>query len=204
MIPRHVIVFAREPRFGTVKTRLAADIGKGPAYAIYRRMLKNLLRRLDGDGRWTTWLAVTPPAAARVQAAWRLGVPAFAQSAGDLGQRMAAAFKSVPPGPAVIVGSDIPGLGPRQVGAAFRLLDHHDAVVGPTADGGYYLIGLAANYRDIDPFADVRWSTRHALDDTLANLPADATVAILEELIDIDTGTDLARWRGRQVKGEQP
>ena len=56
MIPRHVIVFAREPRFGTVKTRLAADIGKGAALAFYKKTLKILLRRLTADGRWTPGL----------------------------------------------------------------------------------------------------------------------------------------------------
>jgi rSAM/selenodomain-associated transferase 1 len=195
MIPRHVIVFAREPRFGAVKSRLAADIGEGAAFAFYKRTLAGVLRRLAGDGRWTTWLAVTPPSAARRRATWQRGVPAFAQSEGDLGRRMAAAFAAVPPGPALIVGSDIPDLGPRQVAAAFRALATHDAVFGPTGDGGYYLVGLAAGSRTVDPFGGVRWSSRDALGDTLANLSKSTTIKVIESLIDIDTGDDLRKWR---------
>jgi glycosyltransferase A (GT-A) superfamily protein (DUF2064 family) len=108
---------------------------------------------------------------------------------------MAAAFRAVPPGPAVIVGTDIPDLGPRQVAAAFRALTSHDAVFGTTGDGGYYLVGLAAGSREVDPFGGVRWSSPHALGDTLANLPAETSVTFVEELIDIDTGADLAQWR---------
>jgi glycosyltransferase A (GT-A) superfamily protein (DUF2064 family) len=108
---------------------------------------------------------------------------------------MAAAFRSVPPGPAVIVGSDIPDLGPRQVAAAFCALTSHDAVFGTTGDGGYYLVGFTTGSRDIDPFGGVRWSSPYALADTLANLPAETNVTFVEELIDIDTGTDLAQWR---------
>ena len=112
---------------------------------------------------------------------------------------MAAAFAVVPPGPALIVGSDIPDLGPGQVAAAFRRLATHDAVFGPTLDGGYYLIGFAAGSRTLDPFSGVRWSTQYALEDTLASLPKFATSGIIGELIDIDTGVDLAQWRGVDV-----
>jgi uncharacterized protein len=195
MIPRHVIVFAREPRCGAVKSRLAADIGEGAAFAFYKTTLAGVLRRLACDGRWTTWLAVTPPRAARRPAAWQRGVAAFPQVEGDLGRRMAAALAAVPPGPALVVGSDIPDLGPRQVAAAFRALATHDAVFGPTVDGGYYLVGLAAGSRAIDPFGGVRWSSRHALGDTLANMSNDTTIKIIESLVDIDTGDDLRTWR---------
>lgn len=197
MIPRHVVVFAREPRFGAVKTRLAADMGRGAALAFYRRVLGRLVRRLVSDGRWTTWLAITPAAASRRPRRWHGGARAIAQTEGDLGQRMAAAFQRMPPGPVVIVGSDIPDLGPAQVADAFRLLRHNEVVLGPTRDGGYYLIGLAPDSRLLAPFGGVRWSTPHALADTVANLPPDCRVAFTKRLIDIDTGDDLRDWRGR-------
>jgi len=197
MIPRHVIVFAREPRFGSVKTRLAGDIGEGAAYAFYRRNLARTLGCLGADPRWTTWLALTPPQAARRLGACQREVRVFAQTGGDLGQRMAAAFRHLPAGPAILVGSDIPDLGPRHVARAFRSLADHGAVFGPTGDGGFYLVGFCDNRRADDAFAGVRWSTRHALADTLANLGAAVSVAMVDELIDIDTGADLERWRAR-------
>ncbi|MEM7124497.1 MAG: TIGR04282 family arsenosugar biosynthesis glycosyltransferase [Pseudomonadota bacterium] len=201
MIPRHVVVFARQPRFGTVKTRLAADIGPGAALAFYRRTLTRLLTRLGQDSRWTAWLAVTPPAAARRRQPWQAGLPLLAQVDGDLGDRMAAAFRDVPPGPAVIVGSDIPDLRPAHVAAAFRLLDDNDAVFGPTPDGGYYLIGLRPERRGGPLFENVRWSTRHALADTRKSLPRGCRIAHTQELMDIDTGDDFARWRRRSIDG---
>ena len=196
MIARHAIVFAREPRFGAVKTRLAEDIGKGAAYAFYRRTLARTVRRLAADPRWTTWLAVTPPEAAR-RAARQRDIAVFAQAGGDLGERMKQAFRHLPAGPAVLVGSDIPDLGPRHIARALRRLADHDAVFGPTDDGGFYLVGFASGYPTSDPFAGVRWSTSHALDDSLAKLAPRTRVALVDELIDIDAGSDLDRWRGR-------
>lgn len=201
MIPRHVVVFARQPRFGTVKTRLAADLGPGAALAFYRRTLARLLKGLGQDGRWTTWLAVTPAAAARRRQPWQAGLPLMAQAEGNLGDRMATVFRDLPPGPAIIVGSDIPDLRPAHIAAAFRLLDDNDVVFGPTPDGGYYLIGLRPERRDGPLFEQVRWSTRHALADTRASLPRGCRIAHLPELMDIDTGDDLARWRRQSVSG---
>ena len=94
----------------------------------------------------------------------------------------------------IIVGSDIPELRPTHVARAFRLLGDHDWVFGPAADGGYWLLGARRRRPPRGTFADVRWSSAHALADTLANLKG-ARVAYLEMLGDVDTGEDLARLR---------
>ena len=107
-------------------------------------------------------------------------------------------FRGLPPGPAVIVGSDVPDLSARHVAAAFRALGRCDAVIGPAADGGYWLIGLKRSPRiPAALFAGVRWSSRHALADTLASLPRNAAIAMLETLEDIDETTAYRRWRER-------
>lgn len=195
-LDNHLVVMAKAPHLGRVKRRLAADIGAVPATAFYRATLARLLRRLAPDPRWRLWIAVTPdghaPAMARAAPP---GVRAVGQGPGDLGARMGRLLHTLPPGPVVIVGSDIPAVSRRHAAAAFAALGTADAVFGPAVDGGYWLVGARRRPRTPRMFAGVRWSTHHALSDTLANLPAGARVALLDELEDIDDGPSLARWR---------
>lgn len=193
----HLVVLARRPRRGRVKSRLAADIGPGPALAVYKRLLARTLRRLARDRRWTTVLAATPAREAFLPGRWTRGLPVIAQQGGDIGVRMVAAMAAMPPGRVVLVGSDIPGLTRRHIGAAFRALRQHDVVFGPAQDGGFWLVGLAAGARALPLFADVRWSSARTLADAVAGLPPGTRVALLERLSDIDDGADLARWRAR-------
>lgn len=195
---RHLVILARRPQRGRVKSRLAAGIGAGPALAVYKRLLARTLRRLGRDRRWTTVLAVTPAREARRPGRWTRGLPVIAQTPGDIGVRMATAMAAVPPGKVVLVGSDIPEIGRGHIAAAFRALDDHDAVFGPADDGGFWLIGLAPSLRDAPLFAGVRWSSEHALADAQASLPLGSRVARVALLSDIDHGADLARWRARQ------
>jgi glycosyltransferase A (GT-A) superfamily protein (DUF2064 family) len=100
----------------------------------------------------------------------------------------------------VIVGSDIPDIEVDDIVAAFRALGNNDLVFGPAADGGYWLVG--ARRRPVVPrnlFTRVRWSSKHALADTLANVPATCRVAMLDEHSDIDDGAAWRRWRIRQL-----
>ena len=192
---KHLLIFARAPRLGQVKRRLARDIGAVAATAFYRRTLCGVVRRLAGDGRWRCWLAVTPDGDAGAPGLWPAGCARVAQGPGDLGARMARSMGVLPPGPVVIVGSDIPGIQPRHVAAAFGALGRHDAVFGPAADGGYWLVGLRRRPRVPDIFQGVRWSGPDALADTLANLDRGASAALLEVLADVDDGAAYGRWR---------
>ena len=166
-----LIVFARAPRLGTVKRRLAAGIGAMAALRFYRGQLGRLLRQVGQDRRWRVELAVTPD---RIR--WPTGLPMHPQGGGDLGARMGRALARRRR--AVLVGCDIPGLG------------RADAVFGPAEDGGYWLVGLGPR-RPPAPFAGVRWSTDQALADTLANCRGHR-VALLRRLRDVDTAADLA------------
>lgn len=175
---------ARAPVAGRVKTRLARELGIVAATGFARQSLRTLLLRVGRDRRWQTFVAATPDASV-ADRHWPCGISRIAQGRGDLGQRMQRLMRHAPPGPAVIVGTDIPGISAEHVAHAFRLLGSHDAVFGPAADGGYWLVGLRRLPRVLRPFAGVRWSTPHALADTLANLEG-RTVAFVASLDDVD------------------
>lgn len=188
-----LVVMVKAPVAGAVKTRLARGIGVAAATGFYRSMMAETVRRLGHDPRWRTLLAVAPDPAVWLPV-WPEGVGLIGQGRGDLGARMGAIFNRLPPGPVVIIGSDIPGIEAADIARAFRVLGGHDAVLGPSPDGGYWLIGLKRVPRVPDPFADVRWSSEHTLADTLGNLAA-VRVGLLRELDDIDTADDYAVWR---------
>lgn len=196
-LQRHLVLFARAPRRGAVKRRLAADIGADAALAFYRQSLDDVARRLGRDPRWTTWLSVTPDRDAGNAAIWPRvsGLRRIAQGRGGLGARMARPIRLLPPGPVVIVGSDIPDVTPDHISRAFAALGCHDMVFGPASDGGYWLVGARRRPVPSALFENVRWSTEHALSDTLAGLPKRFRVAFLDTLDDIDTGADWQAWR---------
>lgn len=185
---RHLVVLARLPRLG-VKKRLASGIGAVPAWRFYRNTLRNMLRAVRGP--WRCWLLLTP-AARGLPHGWGAGWTIARQDGGDLGARMRRPFVDLPPGPVVLVGSDIPALGAHHVVAAFAALRRSDAAFGPAEDGGYWLVGLRRRRLARRLFQGVRWSTRHALADTMANLPRHCRVARLATLQDVD---DAAAWR---------
>ena len=100
---------AKGPLAGRVKRRLAASIGVVSAARFYRTCLAHTLMRLGRDPRWRMVLAVSPDQR-RERAVWPRGIERVPQGSGDLGVRMQRLFRRLPPGPAIIVGSDIPAI----------------------------------------------------------------------------------------------
>lgn len=192
---QHLVIFARRPRLGVGKRRLAADIGDLAAWRFQRAALAILRRELANDPRWTLWLAVTPDRPTM----WTGATPAIGQGRGDLGQRLSHVARRLPPGPVVILGSDAPQVRRADVARAFKALGAMDAVFGPAEDGGYWLLGLSRRQRRRPPFDGVRWSSPHALADTVANLPT-PKVSYLRRLEDVDDGASLARLRSGAVR----
>ena len=195
---RHLVLFVRAPQLGRGKRRLAQEIGDVATVRFERLMLRLLLRRLARDRRWRLRIAVTPDKACRQVRHWCRGVDVTGQGGGDLGIRMRRALAACPPGPAVLVGGDIPALGARHVTAAFRLLGRHDLVFGPAEDGGFWLVGARRRPRLPPLFERVRWSGPYALADTLAGLPRRVTVGFLERLEDVDDGEAYRRLAPRR------
>ena len=195
-LTNHLIVFVKAPRMGAVKSRLARDVGPIAATAFYRATTATVLRRLVPDPRWRLKLAVTPDLDAAGAGFWPAGIARLAQGGGDLGRRMERMLRVPPPGPVVVVGSDIPDLRAGHVARAFAALGEQDAVFGPADDGGYWLVGMKRRPWLDGVFAGVRWSSPYALADTLANL-AGRRVRLVDRLADVDTGTDLTNWRRR-------
>jgi len=187
-----LLIFVKESRPGRVKSRLARGIGAIGAAWWQRHQAARTIRHLASDPRWETWLAVSPDREGLTSRVWPAHFPRWPQGPGDLGARMGRAFRAFPPGPLAIVGADIPDLGPRHVAAAFAALGAHDAAFCPTYDGGYCLIALKRSPRCAPAgiFAGVRWSSEHALEDTLGRLGA-ARIALLERLRDVDEVDDL-------------
>ena len=190
-----LVVIAKAPVAGRAKSRLARQIGVAQATRFARQSAAALLGRVSRDPRWRTIVAVTPDAATATGRFWPRGIARLPQGGGDLGQRMQRLMDRLPPGPVVIVGTDVPGIRPAHIAAAFRALGRHDAVFGPAADGGYWLVGLRRRPHVLQAFAKVRWSTSHALADTLANFEG-RTVAFVATLADVDDASGFAGTAG--------
>ena len=192
---RHLAIFVKEPRLGRAKARLARDVGHAEAWLFYRRLVRRVLPPLARDARWSAWLATAPDAWQGQEPFWPVALPCLPQGPGDIGQRMLRIFRSLPPGPAIIVGSDIPNLAPEHVERGFKALGRADMVLGPATDGGFWLIGLSARARAINPFQGARWSSPWALVDTERALPAGFRLALVDRLADVDDGPAYRRWR---------
>lgn len=193
-VRNRLVIMAKYPSAGRVKTRLARDIGVSEALRFYRHQLAHTCRTLANDRRWQLILSRSPDHERR---SVQLPVDKIiGQGSGGLGTRMQTLFERERSGddrgPLIIVGADIPGITPTIIGRAFHLLKTKDFVFGPADDGGYWLVGQRRMPRIIKAFDNVRWSSQNALTDTLENL-RDCSVDYVDQLNDIDTGADLVR-----------
>jgi uncharacterized protein len=192
---RTLVVMVKDPQAGRVKTRLARGIGAVGAVQFYRHATRAVLSRVISAREWRTVLAISPDPALHART-FPYGIHRMPQGRGDLGQRMQHVMDRSPPGPVLIIGSDIPGITARHIRDGFRALGSNDAVFGPAPDGGYWMVGLKRFPRIPRAFQNVRWSSEHALKDTRANL-AGRRIALIAELDDVDEAKDLAAMRGK-------
>ncbi len=205
--PVAVIVFARYPVPGKVKTRLAKDLGEGPAtefYAAWARHALDQVRKLDGDV--TRYVFYAGGRRGRQVRDWAGdGFHLVAQNGENLGERMLNAFRTVFENgarKAIILATDAPDLSASLVEGAIQALDSRDAVVGPCHDGGYYLLGIKELHTDL--FLRVPWSTQWVLSTTIARLKnLGLSYMLLPALYDIDTVDDLRCWCLSQTDGTE-
>ncbi|MEM9531212.1 MAG: TIGR04282 family arsenosugar biosynthesis glycosyltransferase [Pseudomonadota bacterium] len=186
-------VFARTPVLGGVKTRLAAALGDAAALAVYERLLDHTLTVARNTGlQVELWVAGDPHHDGIRRRARAFGCRVYEQVGEDLGERMHHALKAASRGGggALLIGSDCVDLTVDRLRTAQQLLSTSDVVLGPSLDGGYYLIGTTRP----DPgwFQRVAWSTTGTREQTVANAEAGgASVGLLPEGRDIDTLEDL-------------
>ena len=126
---------------------------------------------------------------------WPEHIPRYLQGRGDLTARLGKGLAEAPPGPVLFLGTDAPDISPALIRRAIRQLQTHDAVFGPARDGGFWLFGLHKSARTRCPFANVRWSGPHAMEDVWANLPTRSRIGLLPQLIDIDDASDWQTWK---------
>ncbi|MBK8625872.1 MAG: TIGR04282 family arsenosugar biosynthesis glycosyltransferase [Saprospiraceae bacterium] len=205
---KHLIVFIKNPEMGKVKTRIAATTGDLAAFNIYLRLLeitrsntsqltdiyKNLYysEQIAIDDEWPNETYVK-----------------MKQSNGDLGHKMKMAFNEVfdklgnrQKSKVLIIGSDCPEVTQSIIFSAYELLDKHDVVIGPTYDGGYYLLGM----NDYFPFLfdGIAWSTADVFNQTLQIISnKQLTVATLHALNDIDTEADWMAYQKRSTSAKE-
>ncbi len=191
-----LIVMAKAPVIGGGKTRLAREIGAAEAWRINRGLHAHTLR-LARDERWRTMLCVSPRAALDVQlpGVWPRNLPRALQCAGDLGARLAAAM--APHRFVAVIGSDCPMIDRRHIAAAFTALRRAPFALGPTHDGGFWLLAARKGRDAARAMSGVRWSSQYAARDVLSNL-APRTVARLPTLRDIDVLEDLQAVRAQR------
>lgn len=192
-----LLIFAKQPVAGRTKTRLCPPLSHAAAAELYACFLHDTLalaRQVPASSRVIVY---QPEEAASYFAALAPDFDLLPQRGADLGERMDRCFTTVlgaGPGAAVLIGSDIPTLRAAYVNHAFALLGKHDLVLGPSDDGGYYLIGM----RRLHPrlLREVTMSTPTVLRDTLAiAAELDLRAALLPGWYDVDTPADLARLR---------
>jgi uncharacterized protein len=193
-----LLVFVKAPRPGAVKTRLAAVLGDDGAARLYRVLAEEEIgRTAPRAGEYDRTFFFTPEDARPEIERWLPGEALAAQQGADLGERMsrAFAFAFAAGAPRVaIVGTDVPAAGREHVMEALRSLDDHDVVLGPTHDGGYYLIALDRPRPAL--FPSIPWSTPSVLPATAERAGVlGLSVRMLDPLRDIDTVADLkAEW----------
>ncbi len=204
-------LMAKWPAAGRVKTRLSPPLRPAEAAQLYAAFIADLCRELTGVAAETVLLFAGAPPDIDLEATdapRRLGAalprdwprwpewPVRAQRGADLGERLAAAFTDLgPPGsPVVLLGADHPDLPRAEVEAAFAALEQADLVVGPSLDGGYYLIGLSRPEPGL--FTGMPWSSPELLAATL-NRAAELglRVTATRPWYDIDRPQDLAFLR---------
>lgn len=192
---RTLVVFAKVPRPGRVKTRLAAGIGDAQAAALYRVLGRQVLDGVRG-GKYRIVVYIDPAGELDQARDWlgEAGVHFRPQQGIGLGDRLAHAIREELRGAEHVcaIGTDAPAVDRDVVDRAFVELPAHHLVLGPATDGGYYLIGLS-DYRPA-LFRKVPWSTAAVLEATLARARTlGLRTSILPPLSDIDTVEDLRR-----------
>jgi len=194
-----LLIFVKFPQRGMVKTRLAKDTGAYFATEFYRICTEHILsetKKLKKEN-FTAYIYCYSNSEVEMVSGW-VGKEFIvkAQIDGDLGERMSRSFNEIFHegfSKVLIIGTDVPDITSDLINSAALKLDKSDFVIGPSSDGGYYLLGMNRPITEI--FHEINWSTSIVLQNTLDKIKSlELKVDLIDELIDIDTKNDLINW----------
>ena len=193
-----MIIFARYPALGKVKTRLASSLGKEFALGFYKECSIRLFEEVrNHNDFFTAFLFYSEKDELNKMIDWAgSGFEYYYQEGNDLGERMSNAFNkafTLGAKKTVIIGTDVPDISNNLIASSFSLLDEKDFVIGPSIDGGYYLLGM--KNLNCDLFSGIGWSTETVLDHTINRIEKNNfSFAKLKQLHDIDDEQSLKLW----------
>ena len=196
-----IIIFARYPNKGKVKTRLAKEIGEESALEFYKSCAENTFaecKKLKSE-KILLYIFYSDVKDKTLISKWAgfdfIPIP---QNGTTLGERMQNAFEEVFASgvkKAVIIGTDVPDIEANLIKDSCDILNSADTVIGPSADGGYYLLGMKKTHNFL--FDDIKWSTHPFFAETCNRIVKNRlTFFILPKLIDIDIKDDFIKWSG--------
>lgn len=190
-----LVVFAREPVPGCVKTRLAKDVGTEVAAALYDLILRHIVKSVISP-QYDIVLCKTPESGRAFFEGLVPGAVVRNQPEGDIGEKMSGVFKTefaCGYRRICLIGTDCPGISSSGILRAFEILGKSELVLGPSSDGGYYLIGLSVFYPEL--FEGIAWSTDKVLSRTLGIADSlDIGFGSLEVMTDIDEIAGLEKY----------
>ncbi len=192
-----IIIFVRNPKLGEVKSRLAKTTSDKFALGFYKSCAENIIKKIKNIQHLNRFIFYSNKKDKDDVIKWLENKFFFsAQEGSDLGSRMKNAFEKVFTTYAekvIIIGSDIPDLSAEIINKAFEYLSYSDVVIGPSKDGGYYLLGIKKMYAEL--FEGIEYSTSTVLSETLIRIKLlNLSYQLLPELQDIDTKQDLREW----------
>lgn len=191
-----LIVFVRYPETGKVKTRLAEETDNRFACSFYKLCAENTFSEISSLANFDKYIFYTDEKYRAQIAEWTKNKFSYAlQEGSDLGERMYNAFEHVLKhyNKAIIIGTDIPDLFKEIIESAGEMLEQNDFVIGPSKDGGYYLLGIKKNYKEL--FENIEWSSDSVFDSTIRKAKTlNLKIGRLQSLQDIDNLSDLNNW----------
>ena len=193
-----VLVFCKNQIIGKVKSRLALKIGKQKAFFVYSNLVNktaSIVNSLSSDVHvyYSDYIEENDDFKSPK-------IKKFIQKGNNLGDRLINAlsisFKNF--SPVVVIGSDLWKLEISDIENSFRILKNKNVVIGPSTDGGYYLIGM--NYLDTQIFENKNWGQESVLNDTIRDIHDKTNIHLLDEKTDIDTYDDLCQFPDLKIK----
>lgn len=203
---KSVIIFAKNPVPGNVKTRIGKFLGYDYSCQIYEAMLLDLIEKMRIQNSWSCHFYIYPPEETKsFSDAYNLSSDCvFPQQGSDLGMRMYNSFLeqiNLGADEIICIGSDIPAISLDHIYSAFNILSNSESVIGPAADGGYYLIGIRKEIVSSAYFSGIKWSSCSVFSDTVDRIESMGfTHKSINTLRDLDDLSDLEFYKNLLIE----